>query len=545
MDLKYTSPEDLEEDDYSGLYTRQPTTTRANAAHVLRLLSNAPSSEPSGESVQDSPITDIVTHEQRRYELFERQRQYAAMLKREREEEFMREYEALGKKRQASSPVTIENYSFRRRRGTHRQLGAGFNDTLSTITYNSDTNFTAFSKDRAQRDFGDLEQDDFHSILNTNPFNENENEHGFHWVPPTGTLPDQITERRQRSIVVGRDNNTQDDPFLPNLSFSQLSSQPIQQHDNQELLRTRLQEKRDIQDMLDIKGKGRMISVMETDQEIREQQQQQLNEKEEVRENEHPASLRQSPLPSQVQQQHMDQDFDDIEYDYGDDGGVFVDEKQSMGSKDHVGTDLLEKNEHGYNSYTKDEDMIDVEFQRQRSSGRHENHFATEGSQERSFDNNDLISELSNLDNNSIQQGITRIPTNRRYTNDRIQELINTNNPVAFRKKYYSTPTIQKQDIKKLFTRFASLPCKVNVGNKLQELSEIFFDQMADDLVAYAKHSNEETITREDMELLLKRQGIVDNKTTTVESLAHKYLSREQWDKVIVSARAYNTLYPK
>ena len=45
--------------------------------------------------------------------------------------------------------------------------------------------------------------------------------------------------------------------------------------------------------------------------------------------------------------------------------------------------------------------------------------------------------------------------------------------------------------------------------------------------------------------IYLYRQGIVDNETTTVESLAYKYLSREQWDKVIVSARAYNTLYPK
>ena len=296
------------------------------------------------------------------------------MLKREREEEFIREYEALGKKRPASSPVAIENYSFRRRRGTRRQLGAGFNDTLSTITYNSDTNFTEFSKDRTQRDFGVLEQDDFHSILNTNRYNgvdENDDDDAFHWAPPAGTLPGQITEksRRQRSMFIGKDSNTQDDPFLPNLSFSQLSSQPIQQRDTRELLRTRLQEKRDIQDMLDIKGKGRMISAMETDQEIgglpnaeTTQQQQRLTQEEELREHDRPVSVRQTPLAPKVEQELMDQDFDDIEYDYGDDGGVFVDEKQSMGSKHHVGSSsasvLPKKNGNEQDSYVIDEDMI-------------------------------------------------------------------------------------------------------------------------------------------------------------------------------------------
>ena len=41
---------------------------------------------------------------------------------------------------------------------------------------------------------------------------------------------------------------------------------------------------------------------------------------------------------------------------------------------------------------------------------------------------------------------------------------------MGFRKKYYPSATIQKQEVKKLFERFASLPCRANVGYKLQEL---------------------------------------------------------------------------
>lgn len=89
----------------------------------------------------------------------------------------------------------------------------------------------------------------------------------------------------------------------------------------------------------------------------------------------------------------------------------------------------------------------------------------------------------------------------------------------------------------------------------------MYFDQLVRDIKAYKEHrSDDTTITNEDVLLLMKRyknrnrmtsleltvrkrQRLLNDKTT-IESLAHKYLSREYSDLLCTSALKDNERYP-
>ncbi|KZL84274.1 histone-fold domain containing protein [Colletotrichum incanum] len=61
---------------------------------------------------------------------------------------------------------------------------------------------------------------------------------------------------------------------------------------------------------------------------------------------------------------------------------------------------------------------------------------------------------------------------------------------------------------------------------EIQRASDWFFEQLGDDLSAYAKHAKRKTIDESDMLTLMRRQRQT-NQTTTPFSLAHRYLPRE------------------
>ncbi|KAI8377596.1 uncharacterized protein BYT42DRAFT_546264 [Radiomyces spectabilis] len=79
---------------------------------------------------------------------------------------------------------------------------------------------------------------------------------------------------------------------------------------------------------------------------------------------------------------------------------------------------------------------------------------------------------------------------------------------------------------------------------KLSEVTELFFEQLADDLNTYSNHAGRDEILFEDMILLMQRQKFITDKVS-LESLAHENLPRELWDKLCVSAVANNNLYPE
>ncbi|KAG1130082.1 hypothetical protein G6F42_004490 [Rhizopus arrhizus] len=98
--------------------------------------------------------------------------------------------------------------------------------------------------------------------------------------------------------------------------------------------------------------------------------------------------------------------------------------------------------------------------------------------------------------------------------------------------------------VKQLFTNKIAMnkrvPCNVST---FAMIADVFCDQLADDLLAYKENDEEKSdeITVDDMMLLMKRQRLLNDKTT-LQSLIYKYLPREYWDDLIVSALADNVL---
>ncbi|KAI9250156.1 hypothetical protein BDA99DRAFT_522998 [Phascolomyces articulosus] len=565
MDLQFQSGNDSDDDHFDRLFS--PTREfqhRTQATRVLQLLSNAPPMSIVSQSDNDNNSeTPSQRYALQRQQQQQQQRYESLVHKREREQEFQHDYEQLLQKRPAPYPaVPAPDYSFRRRR--RHQLIDNFNDSLTTISYHTDTNFTGFTNQRSLKDSDgsnlvmrtpsiaddstSLEQRQLQRQQGRYATEEDEEENDLHWEPPHGEgltsftsaniakirKQQQQQQQQQLQFPMTMERDTQDDPFLSQFSTSQYLAS--QQEDVQELL----QKKKDIQDMLDIKGKGRMMIPLpnEIEQEFapishepelmdgavlqptpqRQQQQQ------------HVSSLKQQEQEKELQQ-FMDQDYDDIEYDYGHEGGEYVDDHHSNVSKQQElqrqetrfasgsPSALVKNNRKEDESHRMDDDSDMDEFQ---ENGR----------------------PRKNGNQIQRQEDIIRINPDRRYTSEKLQELRNPADPlVSFHQRYYSGASVTKANARQIFSQFSHLTCKNNIQARLQEVSELFFDQIANDLAAYARHADREVIKMEDMELLMRRQGVVDDNVST-EALAHRYLSREQWDEICTSARAFNTIYP-
>ncbi|MEQ2299887.1 hypothetical protein AMECASPLE_019570 [Ameca splendens] len=71
-----------------------------------------------------------------------------------------------------------------------------------------------------------------------------------------------------------------------------------------------------------------------------------------------------------------------------------------------------------------------------------------------------------------------------------------------------------------------------------------FFARLAEDLETYAAHAKRKTIEVEDVKLLLRRQGYINDKLP-VEVLIEKYLRMEQRKILIPVATSGNVVIPK
>ncbi|XP_040923243.1 uncharacterized protein cenpt isoform X2 [Toxotes jaculatrix] len=95
-----------------------------------------------------------------------------------------------------------------------------------------------------------------------------------------------------------------------------------------------------------------------------------------------------------------------------------------------------------------------------------------------------------------------------------------------------------------VFKHFAKMKVSADVYPVLKQIMDKFFDRLADDLETYAGHAKRKTIEVEDAELLLKRQGYVNDKVP-VEVLIEKYLRMEQRKLLIPIATSGNVVVPK
>ncbi|XP_038591479.1 centromere protein T [Micropterus salmoides] len=95
-----------------------------------------------------------------------------------------------------------------------------------------------------------------------------------------------------------------------------------------------------------------------------------------------------------------------------------------------------------------------------------------------------------------------------------------------------------------VFKHFAKTKVSADVYPVLKETMDKFFERLADDLETYAVHAKRKTIEVEDAELLLKRQGYVNDKVP-VEVLIEKYLRMDQRKLLIPIATSGNVVIPK
>uniref|UniRef100_A0A8C4F956 CENP-T/Histone H4 histone fold domain-containing protein n=1 Tax=Dicentrarchus labrax TaxID=13489 RepID=A0A8C4F956_DICLA len=95
-----------------------------------------------------------------------------------------------------------------------------------------------------------------------------------------------------------------------------------------------------------------------------------------------------------------------------------------------------------------------------------------------------------------------------------------------------------------VFKHFAKTKVSADVYPVLKETMDKFFERMAEDLETYAVHAKRKTIEVEDAELLLRRQGYVNDKVP-VEVLIEKYLRMDQRKLLIPIATSGNVVIPK
>ncbi|XP_034426142.1 centromere protein T [Hippoglossus hippoglossus] len=104
--------------------------------------------------------------------------------------------------------------------------------------------------------------------------------------------------------------------------------------------------------------------------------------------------------------------------------------------------------------------------------------------------------------------------------------------------------TLPKSYLMNAFRHFAKAKVSADVYPVLDEVMDKFFERLADDLETYAGHAKRKTIEVEDVVLLLKRQGHVNDKVP-VEVLIEKYLRMEQRKLLIPIATSGNVVIPK
>ncbi|XP_028287066.1 centromere protein T isoform X2 [Parambassis ranga] len=95
-----------------------------------------------------------------------------------------------------------------------------------------------------------------------------------------------------------------------------------------------------------------------------------------------------------------------------------------------------------------------------------------------------------------------------------------------------------------VFKHFAKTKVSADVYPVLSETMDKYFDRLAEDLETYAVHAKRKTIDVKDAELLLRRQGYVNNKVP-VEVLIEKYLRMDQRQLLIPIATKGNVVFPK
>ncbi|NXC27520.1 CENPT protein, partial [Campylorhamphus procurvoides] len=104
-------------------------------------------------------------------------------------------------------------------------------------------------------------------------------------------------------------------------------------------------------------------------------------------------------------------------------------------------------------------------------------------------------------------------------------------------------PQVARSLIKEIFSHFVKMPVTRDAFKVVEKCSERFFKQLSNDLEAYSNHAGRKTVEMADLELLMRRQGLVTDKMP-LHVLIERHLPLEYRKLLIPVAVSGNKVIP-
>ncbi|XP_010163206.1 centromere protein T, partial [Antrostomus carolinensis] len=104
-------------------------------------------------------------------------------------------------------------------------------------------------------------------------------------------------------------------------------------------------------------------------------------------------------------------------------------------------------------------------------------------------------------------------------------------------------PEIASSLIKRIFSHYVKMPVSRDALKIVEKCSERYFKQLSNDLEAYSSHAGRKTVEMADLEVLMRRQGLVTDKMP-LHVLIERYLPLEYRKLLIPMAVSGNKVIP-
>ncbi|NXL38311.1 CENPT protein, partial [Glaucidium brasilianum] len=104
-------------------------------------------------------------------------------------------------------------------------------------------------------------------------------------------------------------------------------------------------------------------------------------------------------------------------------------------------------------------------------------------------------------------------------------------------------PEIPSSLIKNIFSHYAKMPVTRDAFKIVEKCCERYFRQVCNDLEAYTNHAGRKTVEKADLEVLMRRQGLVTDKMP-LHVLIERYLPLEYRKLLIPVAMSGNRVVP-
>ncbi|KFV74117.1 Centromere protein T, partial [Struthio camelus australis] len=104
-------------------------------------------------------------------------------------------------------------------------------------------------------------------------------------------------------------------------------------------------------------------------------------------------------------------------------------------------------------------------------------------------------------------------------------------------------PGLASSLIKKIFSHYVKMPVARDAFRIVKKCSERYFRQLSNDLEAYTQHAGRKTVEVADLEVLMRRQGLVTDKMP-LRVLIERHLPLEYRKLLIPVAVSGNKIIP-